>query len=302
MSEAQAILFGLALGDALGNPTEFMSLPIIKKNYGEAGIQQPADPALYTDDTQMTLALTEGLLDAGLDAPLDAQMTAIGHRFVDWMRHAPHRAPGLTCLSGTENFERDPNWRTSGIQHSKGCGSAMRVATIGYLYQYNPMRLIEVASASSVITHNHPSTIASAIAAAVMVKLALDGVHPKEYLHQVMEITTGISPEFDQCMYRVGQAHFASEERCLRHIGEGWIGEEAVGLALWCVARYPDDYVAVVRRAANTNGDSDSIACIAGGISAARLGMEAIPTDWVARCENADGLVHLAERITNARI
>lgn len=302
MSQAQAILFGLALGDALGNPTEFMSLPIIKKNYGEIGIQHPPTPALYTDDTQMTVALTEGLLEAGVEASLDEQMTAVGHRFVHWMHHAPHRAPGLTCLRGVEQFKAHSDWRTSGVLTAQGCGSAMRVASIGYLYQHNPMRLLEVAAASSIITHNHPRTIASAIAAAVLVKLALDGIHPQEYLRQVMEITDGISTEFDQCMYRVGQAHFASEERCLQHIGEGWIGEEAVGLAIWCVTRYPDDYLAVVRRAANTNGDSDSIACIAGGISAARLGLDAIPSDWRARCEDADYLVDLAERMTRARI
>ena len=54
--EAEAILFGLALGDALGAPTEFLKLPEIKQQYGARGIQEPPDPALYTDDTQMTLA------------------------------------------------------------------------------------------------------------------------------------------------------------------------------------------------------------------------------------------------------
>ena len=79
---AEAILFGLALGDALGAPTEFLRLPEIKQQYGRSGIQEPPDPALYTDDTQMTVALTEGLLDAGLDTDLDTQMNAVGMRFV----------------------------------------------------------------------------------------------------------------------------------------------------------------------------------------------------------------------------
>src|SRR5689334_6400526 len=103
VEQAQAILFGLALGDALGYPTEFMRLhpikdiPGIKTKYGEAGIQEPPDPALFSDDTQMTIALTEGLLDAGLDADIDAQMTAIAKRFIVWA-HSPenNRAPGRT--------------------------------------------------------------------------------------------------------------------------------------------------------------------------------------------------------------
>jgi ADP-ribosylglycohydrolase len=78
------------------------------------------------------------------------------------------------------------------------------------------------------------------------------------------------------------------------------VGEEAVALALYCVIGRPDDYVDCVRRAANTNGDSDSVACIAGGICAARLGLEAIPASWRERCENRDYLTDLAMRMARA--
>jgi len=301
VAQAQAVLFGLALGDALGWPTEFRDLPMIKSIWGDQGIQEPPDPALYTDDTQMTVALTEGLLDAGLAVDLDAQMNAVGKRFIEWRDTAPSRAPGNTCLTGVRRFENGFPWRESGVAHSKGCGSAMRVATIGYLYQHDTAKLVEVAKASGIITHGHPAAVAASIAAAYLVKLALDGEHPDTYLQKVMKITDGISEDFDQAMYRVGQAHVASEEQCLKHIGQGWVGEEAVGLALWCVRKFPDDYVATVRRGANTNGDSDSVACIAGGISAARLGVDAIPADWRARCENRDMLLDLAERMFVAR-
>ncbi len=299
--QAQALLFGLALGDALGWPTEFKTLPDIKATYGPDGIQQPPDPALYTDDTQMTLALTEGLLETGLNAPLDDQMQAVGRHFVRWKHTAPSRAPGNTCLTGVTRFENGTPWAESGVAHSKGCGSAMRVATIGYLYQHTPDRLVEVAKASGIITHGHPAAVAASVAAAYAVKLALDGIHPDDYLRRILAITDGISEEFDAAMYRVGQAHFASDEQCLKHIGQGWVGEEAVGLALWCVIRFPDDYVAAVRRGANSNGDSDSVACIAGGISAARLGLHAIPEPWRARCENRDYLLDLSERMFKAR-
>ncbi|MEO0561838.1 MAG: ADP-ribosylglycohydrolase family protein [Chloroflexota bacterium] len=301
LQQAQAVLFGLALGDALGWPTEFRSLKQIKEMWGPDGIRFPPDPALYTDDTQMTLALTEGLLDAGLNADLDTQMNAIGEQFVDWMHNAPSRAPGGTCINGVERFENGIPWRESGIVHSKGCGSAMRVATIGYLYQHDTAKLVEVARASGIITHGHPAAVAASIAAAYLVKLALDGVPPSEYLAASLEITDGISEDFDQAMYRVGQAHFASEEQCLKHIGQGWVGEEAVGLALWCVQKYPEDYVAAVRRCANSNGDSDSVACIAGGISAAYLGLDYVPANWRARCENREYLLDLSERMFKAR-
>jgi ADP-ribosylglycohydrolase len=300
--KAHAILYGLALGDALGAHTEFLKLPQIKARFGTNGIQEPPIPALYTDDTQMTLALTEGLLEAGLRAPLNAQMYEIGKQFITWM-HSPdnNRAPGTTCLRGVARFEKGTSWRESGILESKGCGSAMRVATIGYLYRDDDTRLREIAAASSLITHRHPTAIAATVGAAFLVKLALSGTPPSEYMRRLLQFTDSMSNEFDEAIMRVGHClGWGSEETALDHIGEGWTGEEAVALALYCVLRYPDDYVACVRRAANSSGDSDSIACIAGGIMGARLGLDAIPEEWRNRCERPEYLVNVALRMEKA--
>jgi ADP-ribosylglycohydrolase len=301
--QAQAVLFGLALGDALGWPVEFGGLEYIKYAYGSQGVQEPPDPALYTDDTQMTVALTEGLLEAGLNTPVDEQMRAVGRWFIQWM-HSPenNRDPGSTCIAGVRRFESGLSWRESGIVGSKGCGSAMRVATIGYLYQLDEVRLRSVAEASGVITHRHPAAIAASIAGAYLVKLALDGIPVTEYMQRVMAFTDGISEEFDAAILRVGHVlGWTNEEAALDHIGEGWTGDEAIALALYCVLRYPDDYPVCVRRAANSEGDSDSVACMAGGIMGARLGLDAIPGDWRARCEKHDYLTDLAARMAQAR-
>jgi ADP-ribosylglycohydrolase len=302
-NQAEAILFGLALGDALGYPVEFLKSDGIRQKYGISGIQQPPTPALYSDDTQMTLALAEGLLDAGVDAPVDDLMQAIGARFIDWLDNPDNnRAPGGTCINGVERFQSGISWRESGILESKGCGSAMRVAPLGYIYQHDETRLREIATASSLITHRHPTAIAATVAAAYLVKLALDDVPIATYMPRVYEFTTGISDEFDLAILRVGHVlGWTNEDLALDHIGQGWVGEEAVALALYCVLRYPDDYVACIRRAANTNGDSDSIACIAGGIICAKLGLEAIPSDWRSRCENATTISDLEHRLAVIR-
>jgi ADP-ribosylglycohydrolase len=301
--QAQAILFGLALGDALGWPTEFKSLAQIKEAYGVQGIQEPPDPAVYTDDTQMTTALTEGLLEAGLNAPIDDQIAAIGRRFVEW-KHSPanNRAPGNTVMSSLRRYESGTSWRESGDAGSKGCGSAMRVATIGFFYQHGEVRLREVAEASGVITHRHPAAIAASIAGAYLVKLALDGVPTGEYVQRMLAFCGGVSQEFDTAIRRTEHVlSWDDEEAAMKHIGEGWIGEEAIALALYCVLRHPDDYAACVRRGANSDGDSDSIACIAGGIMGARLGLGAIPAAWIERCENRDYLMDLGRRMENNR-
>ncbi|MCS7069911.1 MAG: ADP-ribosylglycohydrolase family protein, partial [Anaerolinea sp.] len=270
--QAEAILFGLALGDALGRPTEFLDSASIFKNYGAQGILEPPDPALFTDDTQMTLALIEGLLDAGVRSDLDRRMDAVGRRFVGWLNSSDNnRAPGMTCMRAVSRLDQGVSWRESGRNTSKGCGSAMRVAGIGYLYQDDAVALIETARASSSITHGHPCAAAAAVAAAYAVKLALDGTPVATFIRRIAEVTAEISDEFVQALRRVGHVGgWADEIAAMRHIGQGWIAEEAVALALYCVLRYPDDYAACVRRAANYEGDSDSIACIAGGIMGAR--------------------------------
>jgi ADP-ribosylglycohydrolase len=300
-ASAAAILFGLALGDALGYPTEFLKLHQIRQRYGPDGIQEPPDPALYSDDTQMTLALTEAILEVGTDAPLEQLMNAVGEHFRQWA-HSPenNRAPGNTCMTGIRHYEQGMDWSVAGLIESKGCGSAMRVATLGYFYQHDPERLKTVAIASSQITHRHPTALAATAAAAYGVKLALDGVSAEEYLPQLLTFLEGVeqSDEMTYALLRIGHVlGWTNEEAALEHLGQGWTGEEAVALALYCVLRYPDDYVACVRRAANTNGDSDSIACIAGGMMGARLGLTAIPENWQERCENRQHLLELSWRM-----
>lgn len=300
---AESILFGAALGDSLGYTVEFSTLSAIKSRFGECGIQEPPNPTLYTDDTQMTLALAEGLLAGGLAMPLDAQMDAIGAAFVRWVHHPENnRSPGVTTLRGMSRYEQGIPWRESGIVESKGCGSAMRVAAIGFCYQHDEARLCDVAQATSSITHRHPAGIAAAVGVAYAIKIALDGVPVAEYIPRVMTFTAGMSDECDAALRRVGHVGaWTNEEEALEHIGRGWTGDEALALALYCVLRYPDDYSACVRRAANTEGDSDSIACIAGGIMGARLGLDAIPAAWRARCEHREYIIDLAARLETAR-
>ncbi|HYO89605.1 MAG TPA: ADP-ribosylglycohydrolase family protein [Candidatus Limnocylindrales bacterium] len=306
VDRAEAVLAGLAIGDALGWPVEFKSLPEIKAAYGPNGILELPDPALFTDDTQMTVALAEGILDAGVNTDIDTLMEAVGQRFARWHERQSEpkyaRAPGVASMAGSARFASGVPWRTSGGEDAKGCGAAMRVAALGYLYQHDPARLKEVAAASAVITHRHPTAVASAVGAAFAVKFALDGLPVGELVHRVDDATRGLSDEFSNTLLQIGHVGgWADEEAAMRHIGAGWVGDQAVALALYCVVRYTDDYAACIRRGANLTGDSDSVASIAGGIVAARLGMAAIPVAWRARIEEREALLDLAARMAAAR-
>ena len=302
-NKAKGVIFGLAIGDAFGYPTEFMSLTAIKSKYGAAGIQDfPKSPALFSDDTQMSVAVAEALVRAG-GQDLDTLMDAIRDEFIRWRRSPENnRAPGNACLAGVSQMERGVHWSESGAVQSKGCGSAMRVAPIGYLYQHNPDKLKVVARASGICTHGHRTAVAASIGAAYLVKLALDDVPPDQMIPALLAFTKGISGEFDRAILKINEClDWEDEEKALEYLGRGWIGEEAVALALYCFLRYPDDYAKTVLRGANTAGDSDSIACIAGGISGARVGVEGIPAEWVRNIEKSDYLDDLALRLAENR-
>ena len=233
-----------------------MTLDRIKSKYGPSGITNLPDPALFSDDTQMSVAVAEALVKAG-DKDIESIMGAVKAEFIKWYDSPENnRAPGNACMKGVANMKAGVPWRKSGIANSKGCGSAMRAAPIGYLYQHDPEKLKEVAHATGICTHGHPAADAACIGAAYLVKLALGGVSPDRMIPKLFGYTAGISAEFDQAISKVEKClGWRDEEKGLAYLGEGWVGEEAVALALYCFLRNPDSYEKVVIRGANTNGD-----------------------------------------------
>ncbi len=300
---AQAVIYGLALGDALGWPIEFLSMQKISIIYGQNGIQNPPDSALVSDETQTTAAIAEALIEAG-DMDIDKLMAAVTRYLIAWSNSPDNdRAPGHTVTEAIRTLEAGVSWREAGVANAKGNGSAVRMAPVGYLYQHDGQRLREVAHAVGIATHAHPAADAAAVAAAYLVKLALDGAPPENYIRETLDFVGGISDEFDEAMLRIGHVtEWTDEFAALNHIGSGWIAPEAVAMAVYCAIRYKDDYVGAVRRAVNIPGDSDSVGCITGGLVAARLGLQAIPSDWIPRLENVGHLTDLANRLAARKI
>ncbi len=298
----EGCIVGLAAGDALGYPTEFMSLADIKKTCGEEGATGfLGTPALYSDDTQMTLCIARALVEAG-SPDLEALMQAVSREFVAWGESPENnRSPGNTCMTGCFNLARGIHWRESGVAGSKGCGSAMRSAPVGLLYHDDEKRLVEVAQATGLPTHGHPTALAAAVGTAYLTALALRREPPESYVERLAKATQSIDGEFVECIRKVPEAlGMEDEETALEFLGRGWVGEEAVALALYCFLLDPGDYRRAVLRGANTNGDSDSIACIAGAVSGAYNGMGAIPPDWVRDVEGSAMLREVARKLLDA--
>lgn len=94
LNKAKGVIYGLAIGDALGAQTESLKLSQIRAKYGEDGIRDLPSPALFTNDTQMSIAVAEALIRSG-DQDIEAIMDAVREEFIKWY-HSPenNRAPG----------------------------------------------------------------------------------------------------------------------------------------------------------------------------------------------------------------
>jgi ADP-ribosylglycohydrolase len=318
---ALGCLFGLAYGDALGKPTEFMTVADIHKRYGPGGPRAlEGDPALVTDDTQMTLAVGKALLAVHTPTP-EVLEPLLRERFLEWAASPDNnRAPGMTCLRACGELSLGVPWIRATVVGSKGCGANMRVAPVGLVASYHVDTLAGVAQLQAAMTHGHPTALAASELTAYAVRLLRDGAglaslptalrarcheqrttYRDEWLDTLWQqpgIPTPadyISRGWDECLDVLDRLDLAltltddGEDPC-RITGAGWIAEEAMATGLLCAIRHADHPVSALARAATTSGDSDSIACLTGAFIGASQGITAWPTEWRDRIEYADQL------------
>jgi len=117
-----------------------------------------------------------------------------------------------------------------------------------------------------------------------MVALALRGASPTEIYEEVDRRCSNDCEEFATAWRKIPVMLHRPPGEVLteEQLGEGWVAEEAVAAAMYCIWRSPDDYPAAILTAINTDGDSDSLGAIAGSVLGARLGAGAIPIKWRA--------------------
>jgi ADP-ribosylglycohydrolase len=327
-------LIGMALGDALGAETEFLNIKGILERFPPNGPQKlEGNPARVTDDTQMALAVGDALLVAPQPYSAVSLVREFTRTFIAWYDDPENnRAPGITCLEACEALIAGKDWLQASRISSKGCGANMRVMPVGLL-NISAQTRAGISQLQAAITHGHPTGLAAADLTAFVIADLSSGAKPgdlPERLRQYAESQRHVYHadwlgELWQRAYMLPTAQAYIEHgwtECLGILdrldtaivkmdrlsdpclatGAGWIAEEAFGTALLCFLLFPDDPVAVIRRAVVTSGDSDSIACIAGSFAGAYHGIDAWPSDWVERIEYRDHILAMANSLYEQHI
>ena len=296
-------MLGLAIGDAIGAANEFVMYDEIRRRYPPDGVKgfhptRGMRPGSYTDDTEMSIAVARGLLNAE-DFSTKSIMKSMTKEFILWKQNTnSSRAPGNTCLRGVGSLYAGVHWSESGVIDSKGCGTAMRSAPIGLAYRHATDAITGLGSKISLMTHGHPTATAGSVATAFLVAKSLSSTETIELLNKLDLVTRRIDEDFAEHMLKIPQALETDTPKAAHELlGRGWVAEEAVAGAIYANVKHPSSFRGIILEAANSGGDTDSKACIAGAIAGARLGREAIPSSWVEGVEDRELLTNLADKL-----
>ena len=330
---AQIIALG-ALGDALGYLIEFQSIDQIEAQYGVLGPAPPFqgnDLALVSDDTQMTLFTLEALY--AVRGPNSAQclLEACTSAYHDWHQTqafsfwqaaqlqwggalAPQfeclwkrRAPGMTCLSAFAAPVLGS--RTLRLNNSKGCGTVMRSAPFGFaptLLELSLTDALLAAEEASYLTHGHDEAAISSRALAHFVHLGLTGLDFSTAVHQVSADLQHHWPA-SNTLRLIESAlilpnHFDSRSM-VKRLGQGWVGDEALALAVHCTARcYLQglDPLTALRESAAHSGDSDSTASLCGQLLASFGSIPEQTAQWAAQLDVFPALLELFAQLPSS--
>lgn len=316
LARYRGCLLGGAVGDALGAPVEFMSLAEIRAQFGPGGIRDYA-PAYgligaITDDTQMTLFTAEGLLrshNRAIQKGITHTPTVVYHAYLRWLEtqgEHPHypfpdvrggwllglpslhdrRAPGNTCLAALRGTH--PGTVEVALNNSKGCGGVMRAAPVGLAVRQPLAETFTLGCETAALTHGHPSGYLAAGFLAATTAALLTGQTLEEAIAAARALLI-THQHHAECLAAVDAAVQLAREApatpaTVARLGQGWVAEEALAIALFC-ALTAEDFASGVILAVNHSGDSDSTGAITGNLLGALLGAGALPAHWLERLE-----------------
>lgn len=293
-------LVAQCIGDALGFPVEGTG-PGVCEEYVRSRLRAaerrlampPSSFGQYSDDSQLARELLQSYVGLGRFDAADyaARIAAI-------FREGRIVGRGRATSEAAERLIRGTFWTEAGTPPpSAGNGSAMRAAPIGLMFWDDPERMLSAAHDQGRITHQDPRCSAGAVAVAGAVALALRGTIDREgWVRQLGHWVDGFDPVLGDGIRHLADLTRASPRQalpvirsfgCAADYDNGWLGispfvTQSVLWSLYSFLRQPEDYRATIRCAIAVGGDVDTTAAMAGAISGAYLGLDALPMDLAA--------------------
>ncbi|MFF0208352.1 ADP-ribosylglycohydrolase family protein [Streptomyces althioticus] len=279
-------LQGLAFGDAFGDRW----FGILRRQ-GRAALDArtpPLEPLWrWTDDTAQAVVLVRELAEGG--GIVDQDRLALS--FAAAYAEDTHRGYGASMHDVLRRIQAGEPWNEVvagqfGGQGSWGNGAAMRAAPLGAWHSGDLDEAAEQAARQSAVSHHHPEAVTGAVAVALAAALAArsrGGPAPArpDFLRAVAERL----PDSD-VRSGVRIAARMPEHTSVRHaaevLGSGYrmSGPDTVPYALWCAAGHLDDLHETMWVTVGGRGDIDTTCAVAGGVVAARTGVDGLPPAW----------------------
>lgn len=282
-------LFGVACGDALGGTLEFMTVDEIAGKYGYlrniiGGGYGNLVPGEVSDDTMMTIAVAEGILDNPADPIED-----IGRHFIKWFDSRP-RGIGRIVRFALGEYKRTNDWQKAALYAhrtangmSAGNGSLMRCLPAA-LYYDDADKMCKVTAAQSLLTHYDKQAADACLFYNLM---AYDYMHEKQKTDVINEHIKKY-PEY-KCVFGMSKEELKPT---------GYVFDTLV-CVLWCFINTAS-FEEAVCEAANLGGDADTIAAITGGMAGVYYGYDSIPGRWKGKISVKERLISVSKRFVIA--
>jgi len=305
-------LIGLAVGDALGVPVEFMERSVILENpvqemraYGT--YDQPM--GTWSDDSSLTFCLADSLIE-GFD------LIDMAERFVLWKHQAYWSARGevfdigitsavaidqLAVLLAQKQFKAIESLGNTDDERTNGNGSLMRILPLYFYLQHEKIEdHFATIWAVSALTHAH---LRAAIACLIYLIFADELVQQKSASVAYAEMQKRMTAFLTKNEGKRQEAKFFQRilEEDIDSLPENEIRSDgyvvhSLEAALWCLLR-GCSYEEVVLAAVNLGADTDTTAAIAGGLAGLQYGWESIPRDWRESLARYQDILKLSEAL-----
>jgi len=290
-------IIGSALGDAIGQ----MAFLLPEREALIDAIDK-AQELIYTDDTAMSIALMEVVIEEGeVDCEKIGRNFSIHYKKEPWRGYASGPPTIFKMVENEGISYREASKRIYGGQGSYGNGAAMRIAPIGVYFHDSP-DLYDIVRESAICTHSHPIGIDGAAVQAKAISIAFEldpnrGFSEMEFLNKIIEFSR--TDEMKERLNLIGKAlnERWDDKEALRAFGGGVSVLESLPFSLFCFLRYGNSFERCLWCSVLNGGDRDTMGAMACAISGAYVGIKNIRDDWKIKLENYSRIQELIMKL-----